>query len=45
MLEVRAAQEVGVPQHTVQPARPQVVLKHVGSTVDIGETWRKHKKR
>lgn len=37
-LEVGAAQEVAVPQHTVQPLGPQVVLKHVRPTVDVGKT-------
>lgn len=37
---VEAAQEVAVPQHTVQPPGPQVVLEHVGSTVDVGKTCR-----
>lgn len=35
---VGAAQEVAVPQHTVQSLGPQVVLEHVGSAVDVGET-------
>lgn len=37
---VDAAQEVAVPQHTVQPPGPQVVFQHVGSTVDVGKTCR-----
>lgn len=37
-LVVGAAQEVAVSQHPVQPAGPQVILKHVGSTVDVGKT-------
>lgn len=37
-LVVGAAQEVAVPQHTVQPLGPQAVLEHVGSTVNVSET-------
>lgn len=40
MLIVGAEQEVAVSQHTEQSAGPQVVLIHVGSTVDVGKTCR-----
>lgn len=41
VLIVGAAQEIAVSQHSVQSAGPQVILKHVGSTVDVGKTCRR----